>query len=117
MSAKQSDIRLLAAHPWPRGDYVDQPYRAMHGEPEAVGDGDLAVFRDAAHANDADRVAARVKRENDVLRRMAQAHVGEFAKLRDALHNAEAPPNTERTLNNLTRRIAHDLEKLAQSLT
>ena len=36
MSAKQSDIRLLAARPGPRGDYVDLPYRAMRGEPEAV---------------------------------------------------------------------------------
>jgi len=125
MTAKQHDeprpligrpphamAKLVDGH----GDYTSRPDKAMRGEPEAVGDCDLNVIVDKAHASDADRVAARVKRENDVLRRIAQAHVGEFTKLRDALHNAEALPNTEPT-KTLARRIAHDPEKLAQSLT
>jgi hypothetical protein len=98
------------------GDYTNRSDKAMRGEPEAVGDCDLNVFVEKAHASDADRVAARVTRENDVLRRIAQAHVGEFTKLRAALHQADALPNAERSLN-LARRIAHDLEKLGESLT
>ena len=116
MSAKQTDIRLLAARPGPRGDYVDRPYRAMHGEPEAVGDEPLAVFADAAHTTDKDRVDARVTRENATLHRSAEALGEQFTKFHSALRNAEALPHKERTLN-LVRLIEHKLEKLAKSLT
>jgi hypothetical protein len=99
-----------------RGDYTSRPYKAMRGEPEAVADRDLAGFVDAAHATDADRADARVKRENRTLRRCTQAYGDQFNKLRHALHDAEALSDAERSLN-LARRIAHDLEKLGQSLT
>ena len=116
MSAKQSDIRRLAARPGPRGDYVDRPYRAMHGEPEAVRDDDLAVFADVAHATDKDRVDARVTRENATLHRSAEVLGEQLTKFHSALRNAEALPDKERTLN-LVRLIEHKLVKLAESLT
>jgi hypothetical protein len=129
MTAKTSahdEPRLLVARPPHamttregsdgRSDYTSRRYQAMRGEPEAVADDDLAAFADAAHDNDAGRAGVRVKHENGTLCRCTRGYAGQFAKLRDALHSAEALPNAERSLN-LARRITHDLENLVKSLT
>jgi phosphoserine phosphatase len=64
VSAKPTDIRLLAARPGPQGDYVDRPYRAMRGEPEAVSEAvQAAMSKETKDCEAADKATAAAIRD------------------------------------------------------